>query len=330
MPHPIVSSISQMNLTALESLLNHGAFYQDVPKKRFVIGMEKLFDAFKAHGNTYLNAISGNCQTNECFNSESGGYAFVGNASGHHIDLILVFDKDRVKDIFECSKFCAKDSDLKGTLMKLSIWDNLFETPEYADLGKELKTSTQFAILDLHESSIKNNYLNSLLLKAWLRKYLKLNQHLTFISFSKDPEVLEFVNLYRLLRKLFFIQLEAKKNYNSISEIIEVGNKLTTWLLENESDILWLLKGEHSIFEAYPDPLYFKLHKQYPFLLPCSEFKDTFDLYSILNVAYFKILQHVKTISDEEFDRKVELEGNDSEAYRLSYYLEEQNDSEFF
>jgi hypothetical protein len=50
MPHQIIYAISQMNLTALESLLSDGAFYQDVPKKRFVLGMGKLFEAFKAHG----------------------------------------------------------------------------------------------------------------------------------------------------------------------------------------------------------------------------------------------------------------------------------------
>lgn len=101
----ILESFQNMNLSMLNVLLDDKRTYQEVVKAVFIEKLDKAFTRFKDNGDTQLWSYKGVCNSTTCANKGCVGYAFIGNNSMHHLDLIFDELSDDVNDIYQCFTF---------------------------------------------------------------------------------------------------------------------------------------------------------------------------------------------------------------------------------
>ena len=103
----IINAFAEMNIAALEILLDDAKTYQDASKEVFLEKVEELFLAHKNSGDDYLFSYPGKCgaENSRCDNCGKTGYRFVGNHSNHYFDFIFEIGRETVSDIYDCSRF---------------------------------------------------------------------------------------------------------------------------------------------------------------------------------------------------------------------------------
>jgi hypothetical protein len=101
----VVHYICQLDIEALDMVLDSKVNYMDFEKEKFIKLLGKAFEKFKEKGNSMLKIVPGTCQG--CKINESGliGYTFVGNYSLNYMSLIFEQNNELVSDISECYMF---------------------------------------------------------------------------------------------------------------------------------------------------------------------------------------------------------------------------------
>lgn len=102
--------LEQMDTEMIDDILHDDRTYQDFPKGLFIRKLGNAFEAFRKAGDKYLSHSYGRCSELGC-NAGCEGFSFVGNKSGHHMDLIIEVKEGEVLDIYECLKFNDKACD---------------------------------------------------------------------------------------------------------------------------------------------------------------------------------------------------------------------------
>lgn len=326
MRQPIIDAIALMDLQELENHLEDDVYYASAPKKLFLHEMTKLFDVMRSYGNSYLIPNIGLCQNikNECMGNADGGYAFVGNISGHHFDCMMSKNFQGPHNIFGCSNFKSLEAELNGPYIEFKISENIFDNPELKHIADEVLDKTQSAIHQLIGKENKDVCLSLLDLKRWRLTHYELYFFTTFVNWVDVPLINAFRKIHTATRRHDEYLEKAK------SRIIEINNlksdqvQLTQWLLENENFILSLIVSNTIDLKPYKNPEYIKPDPEIPIILSRKEFDNLIELHELLTDIYFKKLHEVKTISDEEFQSEIDKYGDGSEVYSLSYYLREQ------
>ncbi|MFM7195901.1 MAG: hypothetical protein ACKOYP_14120 [Bacteroidota bacterium] len=103
----IVHFIQQLDIERIDMLLDHRRTYQDLSKRTFVSRFGAALDKFSRAGDTFLDTHRGHCCSRAC-GLNRRGYTFIGNKSGHYMDLIILAKKGIVHDIYECHYFKTK------------------------------------------------------------------------------------------------------------------------------------------------------------------------------------------------------------------------------
>lgn len=101
----VIYYIQEMDVDMVDQILDEKMTLQDLPKQEFIAKLENVVTTLKQHKNTEILSYPGFCNSDDCPNTCKGGYAFVGNVSGHHFNLIFEVSNGNVQDLFECEQF---------------------------------------------------------------------------------------------------------------------------------------------------------------------------------------------------------------------------------
>ncbi|MBU3714114.1 MAG: hypothetical protein FGM46_04120 [Ferruginibacter sp.] len=114
--------LQNMDIEMISNLLDEKRTYQRVSKTEFIHRLGLAIDEFRKLGDTYLNKISGRCDSSLC-NYKCNGFAFIGNNSNKHLDLVFEQDEDgNILDMQECVFFlCVVQKKRTDCLTRVKI-----------------------------------------------------------------------------------------------------------------------------------------------------------------------------------------------------------------
>jgi hypothetical protein len=118
--------LEQMDAEMLNDILHDDRTYQDFQKDVFIQKLDGAFEVFKNAGDSLLSRHYGKCSEFGC-NAGCEGFSFVGNMSGHYMDLIIEVKEGEVLDIYECLKFNDKACDIaKSSRVCIDKYNGVF------------------------------------------------------------------------------------------------------------------------------------------------------------------------------------------------------------
>ena len=121
----VLHFICQLDIQMVNELLNSDRTYADLLKPRFIEKLDVAFNKFIYAGDESLSLQAGFCSSLDCDNCGCLGYTFVGNVSGHFLDLVVVEEEGKVIDIFDCS-FLEVEGSSRDRKLRIEI-DPIFE-----------------------------------------------------------------------------------------------------------------------------------------------------------------------------------------------------------
>jgi len=95
--------LCRLDIDMVNELLDPTRTYADLPKARFIEKLGVAFNKFIYAGDESLSLEAGFCSSLDCDNCGSLGYTFIGNVSGHFMDLIVMEEDGKIIDIFDCT-----------------------------------------------------------------------------------------------------------------------------------------------------------------------------------------------------------------------------------
>ncbi len=118
----LINAISEMDIKALELILEDDVSYQDTSKTIFLQKLKTLFQDFQKEDNKLI-AYQGKCNYKECSNTNKNGFCFMGNKSGRYINFIVDENENgSIKDICTCHDFCPNEKVIDKNKEKMSYF----------------------------------------------------------------------------------------------------------------------------------------------------------------------------------------------------------------
>jgi len=117
--------LCRLDIDMVNELLDPTSTYADLPKARFIEKLGIAFNKFIYAGDESLSLEAGFCSSLDCDNCGSLGYTFVGNVSGHFMDLIVMEEEGKIIDIFDCT-FLEVQGSSRNMAMRIEI-DPIFD-----------------------------------------------------------------------------------------------------------------------------------------------------------------------------------------------------------
>jgi hypothetical protein len=322
----LVNAISEMNLQALQIILEDKVSYQDTTKTIFLEKLDEVFKEFKKEDNKLI-AYHGKCNSNECSNKNKNGFSFVGSISGRYINFIIEENEDgSVKDIYTCSVFCTDKNVINENKRKLDITVykdervNFTPTSTYNFINNK-SISAINEIKQFNDSEISKEELIT-----WIKEYEDLYNSLNWRN-----------NFYRNHYSFYWL-------YNRIYEIykfLEIENEAKMGVAEfksidlsNEIDLLkWLVKYEHLYYELLllcanivtEESLQtgnFILNKEYNITFKTDILKNCIELEELIDKHYNEKLNKYNTLSPEEQENQIPFDDDYEDTSSLKYHLE--------
>jgi hypothetical protein len=116
----VLHFICDLDIDMVNELLDAERTYADLPKARFIEKLGVAFNKFIYAGDESLSLEAGFCSSLDCDNCGSLGYTFVGNVSGHFLDLVVVEEDGKIIDIFDCT-FLEVDGSSRDMGLRIEI-----------------------------------------------------------------------------------------------------------------------------------------------------------------------------------------------------------------
>jgi hypothetical protein len=116
----VLHFICDLDIDMVNELLDAERTYADMPKARFIEKLGVAFNKFIYAGDESLSLEAGFCSSLDCDNCGSLGYTFVGNVSGHFLDLVVVEEEGKIIDIFDCT-FLEVDGSSRDRGLRIEI-----------------------------------------------------------------------------------------------------------------------------------------------------------------------------------------------------------------
>ncbi len=226
----------RMDIEKLRLVLKAEYSYQDTTKEVFLEELESHFSCYKSYGETELLMYTGACGKETCSNKGKGGYRFVSDVTGGHIDLIFEEDDDDIKEIYTCEEFnCNADCgalDVRASLYIQYDKRNSFErTLEY-----ELKLQAAMSALDeLFNDKVCDMDLDEI--KYWLEKHKETHNSIGGIDpFLPIMKWTAFSALYEEFIKLTTLIDTYGREIESAYDARPDDNeeKLIDWIISSE------------------------------------------------------------------------------------------------
>lgn len=315
----------------LSEILEDSRTYQDTTKELFMERLTEVLEKFKEWGeDTLLEAIPGVCSNKKC-NIGCCGYAFEGNCSGLHLDLIIEKSNGQILDIFDCSEFKTDTKELDP--------DKSLSIEIYPDEEVGFQPTEEY-LMTLHQC---NNACDELLKKEktvlnintaeqWLDKYKELSK--SFDIFYMPGRYKKFDRLYHRIKNLYdYVEYkeecgEALKFYDKTVRNKENENRIVHWLVKYE-------RLGNEVFEGFIENYFkkeeqqiaglFPLHKEYSLLIDLQDFETQLSFKKLFDKYYQEKLKKYYTLTDEERTKLLEKDDGWIKIDSLRYHLERKN-----
>lgn len=325
----IIRSLSEMNISMLEILLDDAKTYQGAAKVVFLEKLDEAFEQFKKSKNTQLLPFSGICKSKECENKGCKGMSFLGNRSNTSIDLIFDELENDFKDIYQCSNFKIHDKSVNSNKkFKVDIKEDeklyFNPNPERQYIFQECATALDEIIKSNTDILTKDKLLKWIDDYYWLREELKNNTYfLPFIYRSID----NFRDLYNDLNNVAkHIQFE-NQSFDALVNFQKVDfsneTKLLNWLVNYEN----LRSDLSTIHHPFDDNgvikmNYLRIHKQPKIRIDLNEFNNIIQFKSDFDKHYWSMHSKYKIYTDDE-SRKLNPKSDDyKNRFSLKYQLQ--------
>lgn len=112
----VIYFMAHLDIEMVSSFLDDDKTYQDFPKYLFISKLIKAFEQFEKAGDRVLSLHKGGCAG--C-SKGCRGFTFLGK-QGHYMDILFLMEGNKIKDIYECSKF-ANDEELSDKIYEVEI-----------------------------------------------------------------------------------------------------------------------------------------------------------------------------------------------------------------
>lgn len=320
----IIENFESMNLSMLDVLLDDDKTYQDARKEVFLEKIEKIFSKLKSNGDTRLDSYKGFCNSDECSNKGCKGYAFVGNKSKSHIDLIFDETANDVNDIYDCVGFETIDKSIeKKNLLSIVVKrdEEANFKPSINYLIKSQKCN--FACDELYR--YKNKIINKDIYLPWLGYHNSLYKTFSLPPIM-DAQYGRFYWLYSRMDDLkdYLQSDESAKKAVTEFQSIKIGNEtqLLAWLVKYEKTghDLTLFMYNDIDFENPENKLFFMLED---LKISTSDFKYIAKFKFLFDTHYWSMLEIYSTFSEEEKNQYINQNSEMAEYISsLSYHLE--------
>jgi tetratricopeptide (TPR) repeat protein len=287
----IIQAICEMNIVALESLLDDFRTYQEATKEVFLGKLNEIFERFREDKDTRLNAFAGSCNSKECDNNFGcSGLAFVGNVSNNALNLILKESENNFIDIFDCSKFKINNKNVKPIDnyeidIKRDEEAKFSPFPERAEMFNKCKTAYNEIVNPSIDLLTKNKISN------WLNKHAEFHSTIGYNA-GVYASAFNFYNLFRLLKSIethisFEVQSKnAIEEFNTIDK--SEDSELQKWLLKYENLEEEIVKLELS-FKDNGEIKYRKNQKRFNIKIDLNEIQYGLQFSKIFDKYYLKI-----------------------------------------
>ena len=322
----LVSAISEMDIKALELILEDNVSYQDTTKTIFLEKLDEVFIEFKKEDNKLID-YQGKCNSNECSNKNKNGFSFVGNKSGRYINFIIEENEDgTLKDIYTCYDFCtaAKISNENKRKLDISVYKdekvNFIPTSTYTNL-KNKSISALNEINQFNDREISKEEIIT-----WIKKYEDVYNSLNWTN-----------NFYKNHYSFYWTYYHI----NKIARFLKIENEAKTAIDEyksidicNEIDLLkWLVKYEHLYYELIllcanivtEESIQTSktlLHKDYTIYFKTNILQNCIELQKLIDKHYNEKLNKYNTLSPQEQENQIPFDDDYENTSSLKYHLE--------
>lgn len=326
----IINVFAEMNIAALEILLDDAKTYQDATKEVFLEKLEELFLTHKKLGDDFLIANTGKCgaENSLCDNCGKTGYRFVGNHSNNYFDFVFELAGQNIIDIYDCSRFETPE-----TIENLESKANLdfdedekayfVKTPAY--LSKVSATREAFSEINTTPPQL----LDFEQLGYWVDKYAILSERIgEFEIFEPIMKWTPFVRLYSDLKEI--------KNYLDLNfKPIQNANEEYKTLQTEQNYIDWIV-NYYAIFDPAPSDLKYsltleksvvscKIDNETTLLFQGHEFLEAYHFLKNYNTKNEELLKKYCVYNDEEYWEKWNDFDFKDDLSNLNYHLQQRD-----
>ncbi len=320
--------MSKMDSEMLNLILEDNRTYQEAKKEVFIDKINEALSLFSKKGDTELLVLKGECGNDACHKG-CPGYAFIGNCSGAHLDLIIEGSSTQILDICHCCDFNADKEDLNET-ESISIDINYDEVNNF-------KPSAEYA-LKLHKCnraveeiiSEEMRILDISYLEYWIEKYQELYGTMDIFTDCLS-RFSTFFFLYDKLKDLWqFHELKeetvlALKSFEEQTEIRDNEDLLLEWLVKYEELSQNNLCGLTSLYFCEEEEIkigFIKLYNTDNLLISVADFAEQLKFKSLFDSYYFNMVEKYTTIPESEQDNLIPGSEDSIHQYSLKYHLE--------
>lgn len=320
--------MARMDTGMLSEILEDSRTYQDTTKLLFMERLTEALEKFREWGkDTALEAIPGVCSNKKC-NIGCCGYAFEGNCSGLHLDLIIENSNGQILDIYHCSEF-KTDTKEVDPVKPLSI--DIYPDEEVGYQPTEAYLLTLSQCNNACDELLKNEktILNLESAEKWLEKYRELNN--SFDIFYTLGRYQKFDRLYHRIKNLYLLvefkeeAEEAIRFYDKTVRNKETENRIVYWLVKYErignqvleSFITDYFKNEEQYVAGF-----FPLHNDYSLQIDVQDFVSQLAFKRLFDRYYPEKLKKYYTLTEEERAKLLEEEDGWIKIDSLRYHLD--------
>ena len=327
----IIEAFAEMNIAALEILLDDTKTYQDATKEVFLEKLEELYLAHKKIGDDYFIAYPGKCGADysRCENCGKTGYRFVGNHSHNYFDFIFELVDEKINDdIYHCSRFETTET-IENLESKASLEfdeDELayfVKTPEY--LYKVNAAREAFSEI----STTPPQLLDYEQLSYWVDKCAILSERIgEFDIFEPIMKWTPFASLYSDLKEIKdYLHLNFKpiQNANEEYKTLQTEQNFIDWLVKhytifnqapfNLACRLTLAKSVVNCFIDINTNVFF--HGQ--------EFLEAYHFFKNYQTKNEELLKKYRVYNDEEYWEKWNDNNFKDDLSNLNYHLQQRD-----
>jgi hypothetical protein len=326
----IIKAFAEMNIAALEILLDDAKTYQDASKEVFLEKVEELFLAHKNSGDDYLISYSGKCgaENSRCDNCGKTGYRFVGNQSNNYSDFIFEIGRETVSDIYDCSRFeTAETIENLASQASLDFDEDekayFVKTPDY--LYKVNAAGKAFAEI----STTPPQLLDFEQLSYWVNKHAVLSERIgDFDIFEPIMKWTPFVRLYSDLKEIKeYLNLNFKpiQNANEEYKTLQTEQHYIDWIIKNyavfdpaPSDLQYGLTLENSVVSC-------KIDNHTTLFFHGQEFLEAYHFLKNYETKNAELLKKYCVYNEEEYWEKWNDNNFKDDLSNLNYHLQQRD-----
>lgn len=321
--------LSKMDTGMLELVLSDNRTYQDAGKEVFLEKLNKSLSEFRENGDSTLRIVKGECHNDQCHKG-CAGYAFIGNCSGFHLDLIVEEANHEILDMYYCSDFSAYTEPLDEN-KKISIHIRRDEEADFKPSVWFLMTAYRCsnACDEIIRKDLPLPVVDMQKAEQWLEKHKELYDTMdpifTPAAFSR------FQILYSAIKGLvpqLNLKEEAERGLKFYQNRVKRSRNekmLLCWLVEFEQlgDDLMDLHYFYFNVDGEPTKEYVKINRTEEVYLCAGDFAAQLKFLHIYNKYYWDMLEKYTTITEEMWTTLEDGTEAAEKRVSLKYHLQQ-------